>query len=113
MAEPLIVTNGEVKGDITSCKIENQLKKVQRDSLTSVSEKNTYISYDVCSKSVVDEYTVPSFTGVGFIILAVLFMLGVVGAVSAIGGMLEGEKEVSLIGCFFLVVTILLYFWIF
>ena len=65
MAEPLVLADGQVKGDITSCKLENQKLSVKRDSLFSLREDTTYATYNVCTKEVVREYTTPAFTALG------------------------------------------------
>lgn len=84
MSQPVVVaTNAAVEGNITSCKIEQQLFKVERSSSLSFSERNTYISYDVCNKQILETYSVPSFTGFGFVASFILFFLIslVIGAV--------------------------------
>jgi hypothetical protein len=65
MAEPTVLVGGNVSGNITSCKIEQQNVSISRKGLFSASETNTYISYDVCNKQIIREYTVPSFTALG------------------------------------------------
>lgn len=69
-----VVVGGNVQGDITSCKIENQLIKTEKASVWSIKEKNTYASYDVCSKKVISQYVVPEFTGtvIGYIFFVVI-----------------------------------------
>lgn len=56
------VLSSNVKGDISSCKIENQMFRIRRDSVVSLVEYHDYISYDVCNESVLYEYSVPEFT---------------------------------------------------
>jgi hypothetical protein len=67
----VVPTNG-VEGDITSCKIENQLLSIRRDKITALREYKTYVSYDVCSKKIISTYEVPEMTG-----YAVLLGLGI------------------------------------
>lgn len=59
----IIPVGGEVSGDITSCKIENQLLSTYRNSAWSITETNTYASYNVCSKKIISQYQVSEFTG--------------------------------------------------
>ncbi len=71
-----VVVGGNVQGDITSCKIENQLIRTDKKSVFSLQELNTYASYDVCSRKIIDKYTVPSFTKNTFLLGgAILFLL--------------------------------------
>lgn len=65
MANQTAVVGGDVKGDITSCKIENQTKSVKKDSVFSFQQTTTYITYDVCNKESIAEYKVPEFTMFG------------------------------------------------
>ena len=68
MAEPTVLVGGEVKGDITSCKIESKVVAVDRKGLFSFSQKQTNVSYDVCNKQIVKEFVTPAFTSFGFIV---------------------------------------------
>lgn len=69
-----VVVGGNVSGDITSCKIENQVIKVQIKSAFSLQQRTTYASYDVCSKRIINQYTNPEITGFG---VFSLFMIGI------------------------------------
>lgn len=80
MAEPtILVPTSEVTGDVTICKIERQLLKVERQSAFSLIEKNTYATYNVCTKEIIETYTVPSISGLGFLtgvaVLVFIFIL--------------------------------------
>lgn len=57
-----ILTGGDIKGDITSCKIENKLIKLDKKSPFSLTQNKTYVSYDVCTKQTIETYTVPELT---------------------------------------------------
>lgn len=72
----IIVPTDGVKGDITSCEITTQLISTKRDSMFSFQEMNTYVSYDVCNKQILREYSIPSWTGFGFIASCVLVVIG-------------------------------------
>jgi hypothetical protein len=76
--QTVIVPGTNVEGNITSCKIENQLISTQRSSALSVTETNTYASYDVCSKEIISQYSVPQVTELGelglvIVLSAILF----------------------------------------
>lgn len=74
-----IIPASEVEGNITSCKIENQVKEVKKDSTFSIQKTTTYMTYDVCNREVIAEYQVPEFTGfIGMVIIvpiAILMMI--------------------------------------
>jgi preprotein translocase subunit YajC len=76
MAETVIpVTNG-LNGNITDCKIETAQIKIDRKGTMSFSQKETYRTYDVCTKQTVSEYTASTITGAGIaIIILVPFVL--------------------------------------
>ena len=75
MEYKIIVPTNNVQGDITSCKIENQLTRIDRGSAFSLFETNSYISYDVCSKKVIDTYQVQAMTGLS---ISILIFLGII-----------------------------------
>ena len=79
--QQIIVPTSNVEGNITNCKIENQVLRVDRKNVLSLTEKTTYITYDVCNKEVLSEYTVPEITGTCFIgflgIVILLFFVSV------------------------------------
>ena len=79
MLNTMIVPTNKVEGDITSCKIENQVLCVEKKSVLSFKQTTTYVSYDVCSKSIIQEYTIPEFTTFGFVMI--LFGLFVIGCI--------------------------------
>jgi len=75
MAETVIpVTNG-VNGNITDCKIETAKIKVERKGAWSLTQKETYRSYDVCTKQTINQYQTNTVTGGGFLILCVAVAL--------------------------------------
>ena len=65
----VLAVSENMKGDITSCKIENQLVGIERASIFSLKEVETRIAYDVCSKQVVREYSVPTVTVFGAVMM--------------------------------------------
>lgn len=65
--KPIIPVGGNVEGNITSCKIENEQISVQKNHPFSLFERTTYRSYSVCTGKEVETYTVPSVTLVGFL----------------------------------------------
>jgi hypothetical protein len=69
----VIVSSPNLKGDITSCKLEQQEIRVDRKSVFSLQEKHTYVSYDVCNKQVVEQYTLPRWTDLASSIPMVIF----------------------------------------
>lgn len=69
------IVGGNVKGDITSCKIENQLKSVKKDSVWSLQQTATYMTYDVCDRKTIDQYNVPQFTGFSWFLGIFIFLL--------------------------------------
>ncbi len=82
----LVVVGGNVKGDITSCTVQNQLLKLEKNSPWSYRQNSTYITYDVCSKKVLATYKVPEFTafGVGLnLLISALVLLVLVGIISS------------------------------
>lgn len=76
------VVSGDVKGDITSCKIENQVVKVERNGALSPSQTTSYIAYDVCNKNTIESYKVQELTGFG---TGLIWLAGIVIVVMAIG----------------------------
>jgi hypothetical protein len=81
MSDKIVLTGSDnIQGDITSCKIEKQLKTSQRDSVFSLSSNNTYMTYDVCNKNQISEYTVPEFTGFGVFVLFAVFVFVLIGS---------------------------------
>ena len=73
----VLVPTANVIGDVTACKIENQLISTERVSATSLQEVNTYVSYDVCSKQIIYQYQVPDITFFG----GMAILAGVVGII--------------------------------
>lgn len=74
MADNIIIPSSEVKGDITSCKIDKQIVSIERKSVFSISQKVNYITYDVCNKQQISSYSVPEFTGNILLVLGVGFV---------------------------------------
>lgn len=72
MAEPIILTEGKVQGDITTCKIETAHIKTERFSIFSPVSTNSYRSYDVCTKQVVNDYNLKELSFVGFLYIAIV-----------------------------------------
>ncbi len=70
-----LVGGSGVTGNITDCKIENQLKSITRNSKMSLGQENTYITYDVCNREVIGEYTVPTWTGTGVFLMALISII--------------------------------------
>lgn len=66
--ETIVIPTGNVNGNITSCKIENQLIRIDRGSAVSLIEIQTRASYDVCSKQIIERYSVQELTGVAFVV---------------------------------------------
>lgn len=79
MSNNVIVGSENIEGNITSCKIENQLKLVKKNSAFSIQQTSTYMTYDVCNKHTIAEYTVPEFTGMAPPVL--MFLVVFVGMV--------------------------------
>lgn len=77
MAEPVtVIPASEVEGNITSCKVENQVKSIQKESAWSFRQTSNYMTYDVCNKNVLAEYQVPEFTTFGlFMVITVPIIL--------------------------------------
>ena len=74
--QTIIVPGSKVEGNITSCKIEQVLKSVDKKSVFSFRQTSTYITYDVCNKQIIAEYKVPEFTSFGiFLGVAIVFLL--------------------------------------
>ena len=71
----VIVPTSNVEGNITNCKIENQLLSIDRKSAFSVTETRNYITYDVCNKQELARYSMPEFTGNGGIGVFILFLI--------------------------------------
>jgi len=70
------ITNSELKGDVTSCKIETLKFSTERKGVFSPTQKITYQNYDVCTKNVVNTYSVPEIN-VGFIALLFTIALAI------------------------------------
>jgi hypothetical protein len=81
MAENVLIPSANVEGNITSCKIENQLIKTDRASVFSVQEIETYATYDVCSKQIIQQYTIPSLAPAGDWLIAFAVAIAVVGVI--------------------------------
>lgn len=75
MATIPVVGAGQVKGDITSCRIETKMIKLEKNSIFSLTEKQHFISYDVCTKNVIESYSVPQLAGAG--VIGMFFIVGV------------------------------------
>jgi hypothetical protein len=74
--QTIIVPGPKVEGNITSCKIEQVLKSIDKKSVFSLRQTSTYITYDVCNKQIITEYKVPEFTSFSVIFgIAIIFCL--------------------------------------
>lgn len=60
MEKTIVIPTNGVTGDITSCKIETQHIKTEKKSVFSLTKVDTYASYDVCSKQIIERYEIPS-----------------------------------------------------
>lgn len=72
-----VVVSGDVQGNITSCGIEQQIKSIEVNHALSLSGKVTYITYDVCNKDILAEYTRPEPTELGWALIIVLSIVAV------------------------------------
>lgn len=63
-----ILDNINIKGDITNCKIDTLLKEVQKRSVFSFTQKTVYQNYNICTKEILNEYTVPEVTIFGGVV---------------------------------------------
>jgi hypothetical protein len=72
-----VVPSSDVQGNITACQINQQLLSIQRQSAFSITELDTYITYDVCSKKVLAQYSVHDLTdfGTGFLTIGAFILL--------------------------------------
>ncbi len=79
----VVAPSSQVQGDITQCKIENTLKSYKIDSAFSITGQSTYITYDVCNKTVLSEYINPEITLFGAIVVIIVggFVVCIVGAI--------------------------------
>lgn len=74
-----LIPASDVQGNITSCKIENQLKSIQKNSALSLQQTSTYMTYDVCNRNTIAEYKIPELTGFSiFIGLAVVTIVAMI-----------------------------------
>jgi len=72
----IIPVGNSVQGDITSCEVDVVRTSVDRTSVLSFQQRETFQSYDVCTKQIVDEYDVPTLTGFGFtsVFIGIVFL---------------------------------------
>lgn len=75
MAETIVPVAGNVTGDITACKIETVKKSVDRKGAFSLTQTENFVTYDVCTKQVVSEYSANTITGGGFIMIASIMIV--------------------------------------
>lgn len=73
----VVLTDGNVQGDITTCRIEDVVTEVKRSGAISLTEVQKHRVYNVCTKEVVNEYEVPYLSGEAslFMIVVVLMVL--------------------------------------
>lgn len=83
MAETVVPVAGDVKGDITACKIETVKKSVDRKGAFSFTQKENYVTYDVCTKQIVTEYSTKTVTGGGLFVVCLAAVVLIVAAVMA------------------------------
>jgi len=76
MAEPLVVSNGNIQGNITSCELKDIVSGVRKDSVFSFTQAETHTVYDVCTKQVANTYTMPVFTGFVIVPIIAFFVIG-------------------------------------
>ena len=81
--DKIILGGGNIQGNITSCKIENQIIRIDKKSAFSPIQYTTYASYDVCSRQVIERYVVPETNDFfGFILIvgiaSLLIILGII-----------------------------------
>lgn len=74
MSIPVVIPTNWVNWDITQCKIENVLVKIEREGVLSFTEREFYQSYNVCTKEVISEYSIPSLTVIPFLLLFVVLI---------------------------------------
>jgi hypothetical protein len=74
-----IIPTNNIQGDITSCKIETALTKIDKEWALSLTQISHYQSYDVCTKEVVETYHIQEITpaafGLGFMIAIFIVLL--------------------------------------
>ena len=78
-----VVPAGGVEGNITSCKVETAKTQVTKNSSVSLSQSESYQTYNVCTGEVINTYEVPSMTFFGgclvmFGMLVTFFVLTVI-----------------------------------
>lgn len=76
--QTIVVPSTNVEGNITSCKIENQLVNVTRAGPWSLTEYNSYVAYDVCSKKILSTYQVGEISGFGGVVVGASIVLAVI-----------------------------------
>jgi hypothetical protein len=82
MSQTILVPANQIEGNITTCKIENQIKSVERKSAFSLTETKNYMTYDVCNRQVISEYSIPEITGaiifpIFIIPIILMFIIGI------------------------------------
>lgn len=82
MATIPVVGAGQVKGDITSCRIETKMIKLEKNGIFSLTEKQHFISYDVCTKNVVESYSVPQLAGAGVLGMCFIAVLALASLIA-------------------------------
>jgi len=80
--QTIIPVGNQVEGDITSCKIENQVISVQKLSAFSIQKRTTYASYDVCSKQIIQQYTIPEINDFGVMVIFIITICIVISLIS-------------------------------
>jgi hypothetical protein len=78
MANTIVPVGTDVKGDITNCKIETIKKSVDRKGSLSFTQKEHFVTYDVCTKQVVTEYQTSTITGGGFTMILLIVVVSVI-----------------------------------
>lgn len=74
----VVAVSPNIEGEITSCKIENEVVNIDKTSAFSITQIKTYRSYDVCTKQTINEYPIQEFTafsGFSLIFGAILLVI--------------------------------------
>jgi hypothetical protein len=81
-----IIVGGNVQGNISNCTIDNQTIKLERNGLWAFSQKETRASYNVCTKEIISQYTIPTFTGFGILTIVCVPVIVIMVLAAIISG---------------------------
>ena len=71
----ILLPSTKIEGDVTSCKVESVIQSVQKEGAFSFEQISTYQTYDVCTKEIIEVYSVPELTLFGgFLVVPVLIL---------------------------------------